>query len=87
MQTKESSRRLEIELPSEAFVNHPWNPRHLAEEIKLLWFLELVRQRRLGFGKAAELAGVPLAHFLERMGEHQITPFDYDPDELERELA
>jgi len=53
----------------------------------LLWLLEEVRSRRLGYGKAAELAGIPLARFLALMGQHHITPFDYDPDELARELG
>lgn len=80
-------RRVEVDLPAEAFSHTPWDPRQLAHELRLLWFLELVRQRRLGFGKAAELAQVPLARFLELMGEHQITPFDYDPEDIEQELA
>jgi predicted HTH domain antitoxin len=52
-----------------------------------IWLLEEVRGRRLGHGKAAELAGVPLADFLGLMGEHRITPFDFDDDELARELG
>jgi hypothetical protein len=43
--------------------------------------------RRLGYGKAAELAGIPLARFLSLMGQHHITPFDYDIEELARELG
>ena len=54
---------------------------------KLLWILEEVRSRRLGFGKAAELSGLPLAQFLLLMGKHQISPFDYDEDELAREIV
>jgi len=55
--------------------------------MRLLWFLEEVRSRRLGFGKAAELAGLPIAQFLLLMGKHQISPFDYDEGELARELG
>jgi predicted HTH domain antitoxin len=49
--------------------------------------LEEVRARHLGYGKAAELAGIPLARFLALMGKHHITPFDYDDDELSREIG
>lgn len=80
------SHRLEVELPSEAFAHHPWEPARLASELRELWLLEQVRQRRLAFTKAAELAELPLAHFLERMRDHKITPFDLDPDELSQEL-
>lgn len=77
-----AKRRVEVELPAEAFAHHPWEPQRLAEDLLRLWLLEQVRQRRLAFTKAAELSGAPLAHFLELMREHQITPFDYDPEEL-----
>lgn len=80
-------RTVEVDLPEEAFQHRSWEPRAVAQEMRLLWLLEEVRSRRLGFGKAAELAGIPLASFLSLMGEHKITPFDYDPDELARELG
>ena len=62
-------------------------PADVAQEMRVLWLLEEVRTRRLGYGKAAELAGVPVAEFLRLMGRHQITPFDYDDDELSREIG
>lgn len=80
------SHRVEVELPSEAFAHHPWQPDELSRELRELWLLDQVRQRRLAFTKAAELAGVPLAFFLERMRAQRITPFDLDPDEVALEL-
>jgi predicted HTH domain antitoxin len=76
-----------VDLPDEAFQHRPWDPREVAEEMRLLWLVEQVRARRLGFGKAAELAGVPVAQFLLLMGRHHVTPFDYDEAELARELG
>jgi predicted HTH domain antitoxin len=80
-------RTVQVELPEEAFQHRPWEPREVAEEMRLLWLLEEVRSRRLGFGKAAELAGMPQAAFLALMGKHHITPFDYDAEELAREFG
>ncbi len=80
-------RTVEVELPEEAFQHRTWQPQEVAREMRLLWMLEEVRSRRLGFGKAAELSGVPVAQFLLLMGKHQISPFDYDDDELARELS
>jgi hypothetical protein len=71
-------RTVEVELPADAFHFHPWHPKRIAEEMRTLWFLEQVRQRRLGYGNAAELARIPEARFVELMGEHGISPFDYD---------
>ena len=81
------TRTVEVALPTEAFHHHTWDPQEIAEELRLLWLLEQVRQRRIGDGKAAELAGVPRAQFLRLMGKLSITPFDYDPGELEGELS
>ena len=81
------SRTVQVELPAEAFETHPWEPERISAELRLLWLIELVRERRLGHGKAAELAGVPRAEFLKCMGAHGISPFDLDDDELDRELA
>lgn len=88
MSTKTATdRRLEVDLPSEAFSQHPWEPARLAGELRELWLLEQVRQRRLGFSKAAVLAGILQSRFLDRMRELRITPFDLDADELPDELA
>ena len=81
------ARTIQVELPEEAFRHRTWQPREIAEEMRLLWLLEEVRSRRLGFGKAAELAGIPQASFLALMGQHNITSFDYDDSEWERELG
>jgi predicted HTH domain antitoxin len=81
------ARTVRVDLPDEAFQHRPWVPDEIAEEMRLLWLLEEVRSRRLGYGKAAELAGIPLARFLALMGQHHVTPFDYDADELARELG
>jgi predicted HTH domain antitoxin len=78
---------VQVDLPAEAFAHQPWAPAEIAREMRALWLVEQVRQRRLGYGKAAELAGMPTAAFLLLMGRHGATPFDYDPDDVEEELA
>jgi predicted HTH domain antitoxin len=75
-----------VELPREALRHRLWRPEEIAREMRTLWLVEEVRTRRLGFGKAAELSGLPVAAFLEEMGRHQVSAFDLDPDELEAEL-
>ena len=82
-----AARIIEVELPAEAFAHHPWDPAGIAREMRLLWLIEQVRDRRLGAGKAASLAGLPRAAFLLEMGKHGVSCFDYDPGELEAEVA
>lgn len=84
---KAKTRPVVVELPAEAFESCPWEPLRIADELRLLWLIEQVRERRLGHAKAAELADVPRAHFLKLMGEQRVSALDYDPDELDRELS
>ena len=85
--TNGKSRLVQVMLPDEAFHHRPWDPERLAKDLCLLWLLQQVRDRHLGHGKAAELSGLPKARFLQIMGQHRISVFDYDADELDQELA
>ncbi len=85
--TNGKTRTVQVELPAEAFESHPWEPERISEELRLLWLVEQVRERRLGHGKASEMAGIPRARFLQIMGQHHVSAFDYDPDELDEELS
>jgi len=80
------SRTVQVELPEELFESYPWDPDRIASQLRMLWLLEQVRERRLGHGKAAELAEVARARFLEIMGEHRMSAFDYDADEFDEEF-
>lgn len=86
MGTPSKARTVIVELPEEAFATHPWNPEQVAADLRTLWLVELVRERRMGHGKAAELAGMSRFEFIREMGRHGVSPFDYDEDELRREL-
>lgn len=87
MSKSAGARKVTVDLPEEAFQHRPCSPQEVAQEMRLLWLLEEARARRLGFGKASELAEVPVAAFLRLMGEHHITPFDYDESEIERDKS
>ena len=77
---------VEVELPSEAFRHHPWSSVEVASDLRLLWLIDQVRQRRLGYAKAAELAGMPQAAFVKVLGTHHISALDLDDEELDREI-
>ena len=78
---------VEVELPAESFRHRPWSASEVSQDLRLLWLIDQVRQRRLGYAKAAELGGIAQAAFVRILGEHHISPFDLDDDELEREIA
>ena len=77
---------VEVEFPAEAFRHRPWSPAEVASDLRLLWFVDQVRQRRLGYAKAAELAGMPQAAFVQVLGAHHVSAFDLDGDEIDREI-
>lgn len=79
-------RTVTVELPDEAFRFHSWQRDDFADQLRLPCLLDQVRQRRLGHAKAADLAGMSRALFIQLMGRHHISPFDYDSDELDAEL-
>jgi predicted HTH domain antitoxin len=78
---------VEVQLPVEAFRHRPWSPAEVASDLRLLWLVDQVRQRQLGYAKAAELAGMPQAAFVRLLGVHHVSPFDLDEAELDREIA
>lgn len=77
---------VEVELPAETFRHRPWSASEVSSELRLLWLVDQVRQRRLGYAKAAELAGMAQAAFVKVLGVHRISPFDLDDEELDREI-
>ena len=58
----------------------------MSSDLLLLWLVDQVRQRRLGYAKAAELGGMAQAAFVQVLGVHHVSPFDLDDDELTREI-
>lgn len=79
--------RISIDLPADALAISQLSRRAAAEEMRRLFFLELVRDGRLSHTKAAELLEISLAEFLAFMARHQVSPFVFAEGELEQELT
>lgn len=58
----------------------------LEREVQLWVALELFRDRKVSAGKAAEIAGVPLAEFMNLTRRQHIPWISYTDDELEVEM-
>ena len=61
-------------------------PEELEEEARLLLALKLYETGKLSTGLAAKLAGVPRETFFFLLGQHGLSPFGEEPEELERDL-
>jgi predicted HTH domain antitoxin len=59
----------------------------LPVEIEKLLALELVRQGRLSYTKAAELVGMSQAEFVSYLSTCQVSVFQFAPDELQEEVG
>ncbi len=75
-----------ISYPSEVLWALQKGPAEFETEARLLLALKLYEDGRLTSGLAATLAGVPRAAFLFLLGQHGLSPFGEEPNELERDL-
>jgi predicted HTH domain antitoxin len=61
-------------------------PEEMQAQIRLMAALKMFELGKLSSGRAAELAGLSRAEFLEMCGRYRVPVFNYAPDELEDEL-
>ena len=79
--------KISIDLPEDALAISQLSRREVGEEMRRLFFVDLVRAGRLSYTKAAELLEVSQAEFLAFMARHGISPFTFAEGELEAELG
>jgi predicted HTH domain antitoxin len=77
---------IHITLPEEVLALAQLDKEEVAAEMQRLLLIELVRDGRVAYGKAAELLGVSQAEFLAYMAKHKVSPFQFTPGELSKEL-
>jgi len=77
---------LVFDLPREVIPLTGGRERDLPQTLKKLLALELLRQGTVTYGKAAELLGIGQAEFISFLGEHQVSIFQFAPDELRQEV-
>jgi predicted HTH domain antitoxin len=77
--------RVSVEIPQELVGDVDVSS--LGLDLRRLWALEQVRQRRLGIGRAAEVARMPRAAFMVWLGEHGLPVIDYPAADLQQELG
>lgn len=83
----QSTNQLTIQYPSELLWALQMEPDEFATEAKQTLALALYRSGKLSTGLAAEVAGMPRSAFIILLGQHGLSPFGEDPNELETDLA
>ena len=80
--------KITLELPDVSLLGEHTDPRHLddpdalANELRLAAALFWFQRGMISAGKAAEVAGVPRAQFIELTAKHRIPNVDVDLDEI-----
>lgn len=74
--------RVTVEVPDEAMDALRTDPRSFSEELRLAAAVKWFEMGRLSQGRAAEVAGLSLAAFLQALGHFGVSPFQYGAQEI-----
>lgn len=78
---------LRIELPRSALSALRQEPAGFAREMRITAAAKWYEMQIVSQAKAAEIAGVSRAEFLSALQRFGVTPFQYDADEIIREVT
>jgi len=81
-----STRELRIPYPEELPASACQTPEEFEREVRFLVAAKLYELGRVTSARAANLAGIDRIEFLDRLGSYRTSVWNYDSDELEREI-
>jgi predicted HTH domain antitoxin len=76
-----------IDLPEKVLSDLKSSPEEVERDVRLAAAIEWFRRGLLSQGRAAELAGVPRADFIDELARRKVEVFRLDLDELKAEIG
>jgi predicted HTH domain antitoxin len=76
-----------VKVPADALRLFGEDPNRFGREMYETAVVKWYDEGRISSGKGAELLGISRAEFLELLFRHQVSPFQYSPEELAAELS
>jgi predicted HTH domain antitoxin len=75
-----------LQFPEEVLATLRQSPRELAREITLAAAIDWYRRGLVSQGRAAEIAGIPRADFIDALAERKVEVVHVDFDSLDEEI-
>jgi predicted HTH domain antitoxin len=78
--------QLTLSMPESAFATLHQAPSEFAQEMRVAAAVKWYELGRASQGRAAEIAGLTRADFIDALARYRVSPFQYTADELAEEM-